>query len=29
MSNEPVFEFPCRYLIKIIVATGNDHTAHD
>jgi len=27
MSNEPVFEFPCRYPIKIIVATGNEHTA--
>lgn len=27
MSNEPVIEFPCRYPIKIIVATGSDHTA--
>ena len=27
MSNEPVIEFPCRYPVKIIVATGSDHTS--
>ena len=26
MSNESVIEFPCRYPVKIIVASGSDKT---
>ena len=27
MNDEPLIEFPCRYPIKIIVATGERHIA--
>ena len=27
MNDEPLIEFPCRYPIKIIVATGGRHIA--
>lgn len=27
MSDEPLIEFPCRYPIRIIVVTGEGHTA--